>query len=154
MCKSKKRSVYLKEESGNIQHCFLVYDRLDEKDIGEYYNAEGLCSEEFPLWMLEHLSGTVHTPTVREVTHKFYTASVLGDRARWKKNAKNGTPRYITVLTVVNSKNEAIAGGCSVCSALDIPDRSIGYRVAFDRMKKTLKSFGLTIVPRTEVEKC
>lgn len=154
MCKPYYRTLYTKDTNGHVHSLRLVYDRLDEKEIKSYYE-EGSAPfpSDFTLWLLGKLSGTPHVPTIVKTVDKFFTAEVLGNRARWQRHAPRENPRYVTVLTLVDGQNNAIAGGSSVCSAVDEPDRAVGYRLAFERLKDSLKDLGYSVISKAEGEK-
>ena len=153
MCKQKSRSIYLRN-SDKIDRCELVYSRFPEPMI-RGLSIKGL-RENAAMWILDELGGNVHMPTFKKIEKQFSDAEFLGNISRHAGRIKsNGWqyPRFITVIMLYDKSNRAIGGGSSVCTAIDIPDRKLGYRLAFERMKSQLGQDGYTIVPRVEAEK-
>jgi hypothetical protein len=141
-----ERHIYLKQ-NGHVAEYSIVYNRFDESDIKEYCKK---YSPDVTMWLLEKINCRVHTPTIKDAVDRFIDAEVLGSVAKSRHKVKHDKPRYVTILTLLDSHQMPVAGGCSVCSAVDSPDRTYGYSRAFERLRGKLEGLGFSIVPRAE----
>ena len=149
MCKQQSRSIYL-EHDGKIDRYELVYSRFPESMIKRE------ISWDFVTYLLEHFNGNVHVDTLKKLEEQFAIAVEIACQRENKSRVPNKNrimPRYMTIIMLYDKANRAIGGGSSVCTAIDIPDRKLGYRLAFERMKTGLHESGYTIIPRVEAEK-
>lgn len=142
MSKTMYRTIYLKDSHDRVVSYPLIYLKIAEDEIIKTYTDRRAAE-----WIAKAMGDYFYHKNFKDLLLKWEQAEMIPPK---RPHGYMWRPRYVTVLTVLDSNNHPMAGGVSLCSASDTPDRRLGYALAFKNLKEELEARQFTVLHKSE----